>query len=48
VNKIFEAGRNIIEGWWSEEDQENDFYKVDNLGAEFSVCHVLNKDKIDS
>ncbi len=48
MNKIFEAGRNIIEGWWSEEDQESDFYKVDNLGAEFSVSHVLNKDKIDS
>ena len=48
VNKIIEAGKNIIEGWWSEEDQESEFYKGDNLGAEFSVSHVLNKDKADS
>ena len=48
MNKIIEAGKNIIEGWWSEEDQESDFYNVYNLGAEFSVSHVLNKDKADS
>ena len=34
MNKIIEAGKNIIEGWWSEEDQESEFYKGDNLGAE--------------
>lgn len=48
MNKIIEAGKNIIEGWWSEEDQEGEFYKGDNLGAEFSVSHVLNKDKLDT
>ena len=48
MNKIIEAGQNIIEGWGTEEDQESEFYKGDNLGAEFSVSHVLNKDKVDS
>tara|TARA_B110000008_G_scaffold221397_1_gene221735 strand:+ start:858 stop:1004 length:147 start_codon:yes stop_codon:yes gene_type:complete len=47
MNKIIEAGKHIIEGWWSEEEQQNDFYKVDNLGAEFSVSHVLEKNRED-
>ena len=48
MNKIIEAGKHIIEEWWSEDDIENDFYKIDDLGAEFSVSHVLNKIKIDN
>lgn len=48
MSKIIEAGKRIIEEWWSEDNIENDSYKIGDLGAEFSVSHVLNKSKIDN
>jgi len=47
VNKILEAGWSIVEGFLSDNynENENDSYKDENFGAEFSVDHVLNSDK---
>ncbi len=45
VNKILEAGWNFVEGFLNDNYTENDSYKDENFGAEFSVDHVLNSDK---
>lgn len=47
VNKILEAGWSFVEGFLSDNynENENDSYKDENFGAEFSVDHVLNSDK---
>ena len=45
VNKILEAGWNFVEGFLNDNYIENDSYKDENFGAEFSVDHVLNSDK---
>ena len=45
MNKILEAGWNFVEGFLNDNYTENDSYKDENLGAEFSVDHVLNSDK---
>ena len=45
MNKILEAGWNFVEGFLNDNYIENDSYKDENLGAEFSVDHVLNSDK---
>ena len=45
MNKILEAGWNFVEGFLNDNYAENDSYKDENLGAEFSVDHVLNLDK---
>ncbi len=45
MNKILEAGWNFVEGFLNDNYTENDSYKDENLGAEFSVDHVLNLDK---
>ena len=45
MNKILEAGWNFVEGFLNDNYNENDSYKDENLGAEFSVDHVLNSDK---
>ena len=45
MNKILEAGWNFVEGFLNDNYAENDSYKDENLGAEFSVDHVLNSDK---
>jgi len=43
MNNIINASRYIFESWWSEKNQENDYFENESLGAEFSVSHVLNK-----
>ncbi|MEC8797786.1 MAG: hypothetical protein VXX22_04170 [Pseudomonadota bacterium] len=45
MNKILEAGWNFVEGFLNDNYTENDTYKDENLGAEFSVDHVINLEK---